>query len=298
MNHNDVNPTAADGLDDVEGHGMREVVAGVGAAAVLAGGAAAIVAHQQGGSGSDQSITATDTLTPDATTPDSSPVDLATEGARAGRTTVDAAAHLIGTAAGTSTARVLGTAQSADDAVSPNRVGLMGRVDGYVDDRVDDVRDLRDGALRSVEWTVDTARDTARSAGTTVRTLPGTARGAVEDALEAVRSGTITTPRIQGTVDQARATVNAALLLAGDTVRGVQGTAMTTIARIQPEVGADVDLAEASGWITVSAGGQTLARAEVKDGQASVSWEAPAINVPVTLHYSGTDRISESAVTL
>lgn len=55
-----------DELDDVEAHGLREIAAGVGAAAIIGGGVAAVVA-QTGSSASFASPDSSITLTPDVT---------------------------------------------------------------------------------------------------------------------------------------------------------------------------------------------------------------------------------------
>lgn len=301
MNEQDVNPgTAADGdtLDDVEAHGMKEVVAGLSAAAVLAGGAAAVVAHQGNDSGGGANrIEATSTLggASDSALLDT-PAGLSAPGSATSISLPSAAVSDLASSALGTTADV--AAEVDDDVVSPNRPTTMDRADSYVDGRVDQVRDLRDSVLDTtsnvVDASVGTVRETVREGQAEVRETRGTASETVQRA----RQGTVSTPEVRDVVSDARAKVDATIVLAGDTVRAVEGMTTSTIARIQPGVGSNVSIEDMSGWVTVSAGGQTLARVEVKDGQASVSWEAPSAELPVVVHYSGSDVLNAASVTL
>ena len=299
-NENTVDP-AVDDLDDVEAHGMREVAVGLSAAAVLTGGAAAVINSQGSGDGGSRSIQATHAIDAEkrgVTTDTSAASGGGAVGGPASITPAGGASESLAQGGvDAATSAVQGTADTADDVVSPNRT-FMGRVDDRVDATVDQARDVRDNAVAYAEDTADAARATikeeVRDAGAAVRQAPQTVRTAVED----LASGTVTTPNVRDVAQSARKTVDATLVLVGDTVRGITDGAMTTIARVQPGVGSDVDVKDASGWVTVTVGGEEVAKAEVKDGQASVTWQAPSGDAPAVFTYSGNDVLNATSVTL
>ncbi|HVE64742.1 MAG TPA: hypothetical protein VNB94_13200 [Mycobacteriales bacterium] len=307
MNEYDINPdAAAEDIDDVEAHGMREVMAGLSAAAVLAGGAAAVVAQQgeaSGGGGTSSRINATKAI--DAQDQAGNLARAADSAAGGGSVSVNGPASFQATTpdagavadvAGGSATSVVDAAD--DDIVAPNRGGLVARTGGFVGDAIQDVRDVRASAAGSVsdlvDGTVDTADQAVSDTRATVRQSPTTVRRGVAN----VQSGTVTTPNVNQVADTARAAVDSTLVLAGDAVASITGGVMNTIARVQPAVGGEVDIQEVSGWVTVSVGGQEVARAEVKDGQASLSWEAPSTGLDVTFHYTGNDLLNPTSVTL
>ncbi|HVF18800.1 MAG TPA: hypothetical protein VNA14_00970 [Mycobacteriales bacterium] len=306
MNENE-NPTdgTVDEIEDVEAHGMREVVVGLSAAAVLTGGAAAVISAQGSGQGGSSTIHATDAIAAESLADDD--VKIGALGSDVGGPASFRSAGASGGAVAqisASTDALQDAADSADDVASPNR-GLVARTNDRVDSTVDRARELRDAALDTAGNTVAAARTTVkeevRDAGTAVRTAPQTAGSAVDN----LRTGTVTTPGVGQTVRSAGTTVRSAgttvdstITLVGDSVRSAVGGAQTTIARIQPGVGSGVNVKDASGWVSVTVGGEEIARAEVVDGQATVSWEAPSVNLPVTFHYSGSDLLSPATTTL
>ncbi|HVE99273.1 MAG TPA: hypothetical protein VNA12_08845 [Mycobacteriales bacterium] len=297
MNETDTSavvPGEAD-FDDVEAHGIKEVMVGLSAAAVLTGGVAAVLADE-GARGS----TGRASISADAPGTDISGADLAAAG-----TDVAGADAVAPRAASTTTDRasVLGTRMSADTAVdeadddvkAPSFLGSqLDRSDAALDSTVSWTRDVRDN-------TVGTTRATVREAQTTVRSAPGTAIDAVED----VRDVTVKIPSVSEVRNDVRETTTSVsraaestIVLTGDLVRGVEGTATTTIARVQPAVGSSIDAETATGWVTVSVGGEEIARAEVRDGQATLSYTAPRADAPITFAFTGTDTLAASAVTL
>lgn len=300
MNENEITTGAAvDDIDDVEAHGMREVVVGLSAAAVLTGGAAAVMSSQGSGSGGTGTINATRAIDADADrVADGTSVASRGVAGPASFSRPDASVDsLAGTGVDAATDALRGTTDAADDVVSPNRT-FMDRVDDRVDGTVDRARDVRDSVVKTAGNVVDTTRATvreeAREAVAAVREAPQTAQTTVRD----LSSGTITTPNVKEIAQSTRRTVDATIALAGDTVRGISDGVMTTVARVQPGVGGEVSPQDASGWLTVTVGGQEIARAEVKDGQASVSWQAPSADLPVTFSYSGDELFSPASVTL
>ena len=288
---------AADDFDDVEAHGMREVVVGLSAAAVLTGGAAAVLSSQAADSGKG-TIHATQAL--DATelraTDDASAKTRDAAGP-ASITGSDGAGSITTAGVDAKVDAVRGTTDAADDLVSPNRTFLQ-RVDDRVDGIVDDGRAVRDNAVRSAGAIADDTRtavkEQVRQAGATVNEAPQAVRSAVSEA-----TGTsVTVPSVGEIKQTSRQAVDATLVVTGDTVRTVAGGLASAIARVQPAVDGDVDLRDAGGWVTVSVGGEEVARAEVKDGQASLSWQAPSADLPVTFTYTGGDILQAPSVTL
>ncbi|HVE98010.1 MAG TPA: hypothetical protein VNA12_02395 [Mycobacteriales bacterium] len=297
-NEKPIGAAAEDVDDDVDAHGMREVVVGLSAAAVLTGGAAAVMGGEDGGKGGASSIHATNPIDGGDAGPDLTAATGGDIGGATSFTPARAAGSLTQDAVGATTDAVQGTTDAADDdVVSPNR-NLMDRVDDRVDGSLDRARDLRDSAVTTAGNTAQETRKTVnqevRDAVTAVHEAPQTARSAVQD----LSSGTVTTPSVREISETATSAVDATLVLAGDTVRKVTGGAMTTLARVQPGVGSNVDVKDASGWVSVTVGGEEVARAEVKDGQASLSWEAPSADAPVTFHYSGSDVLNPTSATL
>lgn len=288
-------------IDDVEGHGMKEVMVGLSAAAVLTGGVAAVVSSGgDGGASRGRATISADTLDEAASEADASGVDRAS--ARSG--SIGGHAVRAGSSAnGGDVASVLGTRISAssaslddeDDVTAATFLGSrFDRLDGMVDRTVDWTRDVRRDAVATTRQAVSDVR-------TTVKNAPATADRLVQ--------ATVNPPSVSDTVAQARSTVREAsaearrqvdgtIVVAGDLVRGVEGTAMTTIARIQPGVGASFDVATATGWVTVSVGGEEIARAQLKDGQATLTYQAPSADLPLTVALSGSDLLTAPPVTL
>jgi len=300
MNEQNVNPTPEDGdLDDVEAHGVREVVAGLSAAAVLAGGAAAVVSQQHDSPGGANRTSITEAVHTELAAADQATTTTASSGAA---TASSGAATDTTSAGGAAGAMVTDSVDAAGqiaedlaDPASPNRDSTVNRVDRYVDDRVDDVRDLRDASLDTARSTIEgvdqLAADSIATARSAVRKAPSTVRGAAAASVGE-------TPDVRETVRSAAQKIDAAIVLAGDAVRGIEGTASRAVAHIQPGASMGVDAEQASGWVTVTAGGQTLARVEVRNGQATVEWTTPSADLPVTIHYSGDRLLNEASLTV
>jgi len=290
-------------VDDVEAHGIREVMVGLSAAAVLTGGVAAVVtAGDSPGSTNRASISA------DALGTDLGDTELAASSSDS-TAKLDSAA---GSAATSATSRKAGAVTAgdahaaladSDDVSAPTFLGrTLERTDDIVDDGVSWAREVRGDAVDTTRATARTARDAVRDARTTVRNAPATAVNSVQQAqttsvgeLPSVNEVLSDTQSVvSGTVRSVDATIE----LAGDLVRGIEGTATTLVASIQPSVGSGIDLESTSGWVTISVGGEEIARAQVREGQATVSYQAPRADMPVTVSFTGNDLVSAPSITL
>jgi len=291
MNEQDTTTTAADvdiDMDDVEAHGIKEVMVGLSAAAVLTGGVAAVVSA--GSDGSTPSPAKARIAADNLSDVDGSGVTATTSGTG---TSIDRSGVLGGTGAAVGNDSVsLRPATAIDGATIDDDVSsatLMNRLDGDVDSVVDDVRDLRDGA-----W--DTAVDGVNDTRATVRSAPST----VDSQVRQTRSATVAAA--QTTVRDADAKVNqiedalvsdvdktlaGTLVLADGTIRGLEGTVTTLAGRVMPSASTNIDASTLTGTVTVSVGGEQIARADVKDGQFTLSYTAPRADAPIQVHYTG-----------
>lgn len=251
-------------LDDVEGHGLREVAAGLGAAAVLAGGAGAAVASTSLGSSlptvpprGSISVTAEDPIgTADRAT------DQAVTSARAARDTGIAKA---GATADTATSTAVSTERSARDAAGT----------------------VADYAARDIEAATTIAGNAAGYAG-------GAAGAAVQSAVTAATTTAGTAGSTVRDTDRKVATVLSVV------ASGAQGSVNTVTASLKAvNAGAGVDVQGAGGWVLVKAGDAVLAQVRMEGGSATASWTVPLAGAhSVTLTYTGDDTFAPSLRTI
>ena len=248
-------------LDDVEGHGLREVAAGLGAAAVAAGGASAAAVSLDvhpslpGGGGVQVNASVGPISTTDAA------VDAGLAAARADR---DAALRL---AANEATA----ASSAAGNIVT--------------------------GGERTADAFVDAAANLAAGATTTAKTV---ARGATNTTFETVSATGSTAGRTtEATATTAKSTTSSTTTTASRkaatvlsvTSRAVSVTTtelMMTVADLNPTVGTGANTEAMGGWISIQVGGRTLAQVQVVDGKANVSLDTKnLVGQTITFVYSG-----------
>ncbi|HVF21021.1 MAG TPA: hypothetical protein VNA14_12385 [Mycobacteriales bacterium] len=298
MNETDITvvPSEVD-VDDVEAHGIREVMVGLSAAAVLTGGVAAVVTAGDGQGGGSRS-----TITAGASGIDASDADLAaasSDAAGASMSTAGAVGRAAGPATSitSSTARMDAVAIDEADDVSASSTFLgrnLDRADRITDASVGVVREVSDDAVDATRTTLQITSPTVSDARTTVRNAPST----VTSSAQAVSSAAISLPTVADVVTAADRSVDATLEVVAGSVRGIEGTASTLIARLAPQVGMGLDASSASGWVTLSVGGEEIARAQVQQGQASVSYTAPRADLPITVSFTGSDLVRAPSITL
>ena len=288
-------------VDDVEAHGIREVMVGLSAAAVLTGGVAAVVNAGDGPGSSDRASITADAKAGDLADANFTTADLAGTSVAIGGTSVDAAnaaadaaTDVLGTKLSGSRASTADAAADVDEATERSSYlgSRLDRADALLDRSVDWARDVRDDSIDTARDAVETSRTTVRETRSTVRNAPQTAMTAARETVGTVRD--LQKDVVDNTVERLDATI----VLVGDAVRGVEGTVNTVVAQIQPGVGSDFDASTASGWVTISVGGQELARAQVTEGQATLSYQVPSADVPLTVTFAGGDLIHAPAITL
>lgn len=278
MNEQDINTQPADAdidLDDVEAHGIKEVMVGLSAAAVLTGGVAAVV-----NSGDGPGASATKARI-------SADHDLGAADLSASTSGVDAAAKTDGVLGGAGAA-----ADSSSVSLRPSTSAAGTTLNNdVVDDDISvsvnagdikvDTGDTLDTARGAVADTRATVRNAPRTATTTVSNVGATADKAISDTKV---QATATTNR---TIKAADKTLDATIVFANDTVRGIEGTVSTLTGRIMPSAGMGVNADDLTGWVTLSVGGNQIARVAVNDGSFTVSYTAPSVDAPIQVHYTG-----------
>lgn len=296
MNEQDITTTAADvdiDLDDVEAHGIKEVMVGLSAAAVLTGGVAAVVGGGSDGSGPStaKARIAADNLG-----------DVDGTGASASTSGTESAIDSSGVLGGT------GVALGNDSVSLRSAHAIGGTVLDADADTADDDGDVtvsvNTGDL--IDYGFDTAEGALRDARTTVRNVPGTisqTRSTVDttisntgqtvdrtvsDARATVRNTKATVNEVKdAAISDVNRTLDATLVFANDTVRGVEGTVNTLAGRVMPGASADIDASTLTGTVTITVGGEQVAKADVKNGTFTVSYTAPRADAPIQVHYTG-----------
>ena len=284
MNDSDIYPQdpqdaidLVDDLDDVEGHGLKEVAAGLGAAAVLAGGAAgatqlASSSAQVHPSKGDVSITVTD------------PVGTASQATHsalnATQTTADTAFDAAGKAVDGSITAVHNAPGTASKLVDSTGKALGATV-GTATSTVKATEAWATGPV------VDTAKGDVHSATTTVQ---GTKAHATSTADSAASSSVTTAGTAVRDVDRKTATI-----LSVVTTTAADGVHTATVTLKAAQAGAGVDTNTAGGWVLVKAGDSVLAQVHLTNGTATASWKMPLVGGhAVTISYTGDNTFAAS----
>lgn len=270
-------------LDDVEGHGMREVAAGLGAAAVLAGGGTAAVAA---GFDVHPSLPQVKASTPSVSDPIGT-VDRATDrGIQISREVRDAALDTAGrTAAGAAAAA--GQQVSATSATAAN---LAGGAQRTADAFVEAGSAL---AAKEVRAAGATARAAVSSAGAVVSGTQTTASTAAQTASSAAAGATSTASAATTDAVRKAATV---LQLTTSTVSALETTVIATVETLNPELRAGTSGMGSSGWVTFSLGGENIASVQVSNGQATVTVKTSSLGGKVLQAVYSGDALNASSM--
>jgi hypothetical protein len=271
-------------LDDVEGHGLKEVAAGLGAAALLAGGGAAAAASTGAASvsvhPSGVTISTGTVLSDPVGTVDRTSDQAITEVRSVRDAAVAAAGNLASqtvTRAGTTVASTEHTATQAIEptvALAKSDVAAAGQI-----------------AANAANWTTST---TQTAISPTMRTTQSTAGSAVRTAGNVANAATNAASNTVREADRKVATVLS--VITSTTANGVH-TATATLKAVN--AGAGVDAQNAGGWILVKAGDAVLAQVHLTGGTATASWTAPVVGGhSVTVSYTGDNIFAPSLRTI
>lgn len=262
-------------LDDVEGHGMREVAAGLGAAAVLAGAGTAAAATV----GVHPSLPHIKASTPSISDPIGT-VDRTTDrGIQIARDARDAALDT----AGRTVAGAAATAGQQVSATSATAARVGAGAQQTADAFVDAGHRIADAQLRAAG---EAARSGVRSAGTVVAGTQGTATSTAATATSTASAATTDAVRKAATV----------LQLALTTANALETTVVATVENLNPEVGAGTSGMGSSGWVTFSLGGENIASVQVSHGQATVTIKTSSLGGKVLQAVYSGDALNASSM--
>ncbi len=282
MNENDIypeDPTLE--IDDVEGHGLKEVAAGLGAAAVLAGGAA----------GATQLASSSLSVHPSSTTGPSISVQVGDP---------------VGTADKAVDSSITGVQQTRDaalakaDAKVVRAQQVVDRAPGNVAGIVSDVRsdlssttawagDVKDAAKGAVKGEVHGASTMATSTTTTAGSTVDSTTTTVDSKVDHTTTTAATTVRA---ADRKVATI-----LSVTTTTALDGVHTAKVVLHAADDG--VSASAGSGWVLVKAGDQILAQVHMTDGTATASWTMPLVGGhSVSISYTGDNVFAPSLRTI
>lgn len=255
-------------LDDVEGHGMREVAAGLGAAAVLAGAGTAAAATI----GVHPSLPNIKAPTPSISDPIGT-VDRTTD--RGIQITRDARDDALDTA-GRTAAGAAATAGQQVSATSATAARVGAGAQQTAGAFVDAGKRIADAEVKAAgEATRAVVSGTQSTASSTTATAASTASGATTDTVRKV------------------ATV---LQLTLSTVNALETTVVATVENLNPEVGAGTSGMGSTGWVTFSLGGENIASVQVSNGQASVTVKTASLGGKVLQAVYSGDALNASSM--
>lgn len=269
-------------LDDVEGHGMREVAAGLGAAAVLAtGGTAAASAL-----GVHPTLPHLNNPNPSISDPVGS-VDRTTDwGITTARGARDGA---LGTAGATADHAVTVAGQQVSAAATTAGAVAHGTVQvagAFVDAA---------GTIARSE--VGTATQVAGSTESTALSTAGSTAAGATTTAGSVASGTVSTA--SSTTDDATRKVATVLQLTTSTVNALETSVTATVENLNPQAGAGTTGMGSTGWVTFSLGGETIATVQLTNGQATVTVKTASLGGKVLQAvYSGSATSAASMLSM
>ena len=266
------NDSLNDSLDDVEGHGLKEVAAGLGAAAVLAGGAAgathlassSIGVHPSSG-GPGIAVTVND------------PVGTANQ----------------------LTDNAITAAQHQRDGAENLAVDQVGKTDQRV-------ALVKAGAAGAVQGTTKLADSTTAWAGDVTQATKTLATAEVKAtgtlaAHEASTATTVADKQVASTTTTAGSTVRdvdrkVATILSVVTTTAADGVHTAKITLTAVDAGAGADTSTAGGWVLVKDGDVVLAQVQMTHGSASASFNLPVgSGHSVSVSYTGDNVFAPSA---
>ncbi|MFN2538430.1 MAG: hypothetical protein ABR549_09805 [Mycobacteriales bacterium] len=287
MNENEIypeDPNDVTDIDDVEGHGLKEVAAGLGAAAVLAGGAA----------GATQLASTSATVHPST-------------GGSSITVTVDdpleTADHI--------TDNAISAIQHQRDAAESLAINQVAKTD----QRIADVKAAAGSALNTADaivdnttaWASDVKQSVANTAGAEVRSVRGVAAAEVSSASTlAGKATTLADKKVDAAKTTASSTVRdadrkVATILSVATTTAANGVHTAQITLNAVDAGAGASTNQAGGWVLVKAGDNVLAQVQMNGGTATATWTMPLVGGhSVQISYTGDNVFAPSlrAVTL
>jgi len=269
-------------LDDVEGHGMREVAAGLGAAAVLAGAGTAAATTI----GMHSSLPHLKSPTPSISDPVGSLDRTTDHGIAAAREARDGA---LGTA-GTTAANSINLANQEAGAAKTTAGNVATGAEQVTAAFVDATGKLARSELATASQTAAGAEATALS------TARSTAAGASTTAAN-VTANTMSVAS-STTTDATRKTATV-LQLTTSTVNALETTVTATVENLNPEAGAGTSGMGSSGWVTFSLGGETIASVQLSNGQATITVKTASLGGKVLQAvYSGSATSASSMLSM
>jgi hypothetical protein len=279
MSNDELIPTQStdvDDIDDVEGHGLKEVVVGLSAAAVLGGGVASAassippIGDGLKTPGAVMSVVqgAQDDVTK-VTSPTLKGVERTADGAT---TTVDR------------------TADRATDAAVDTATDAVRTVDGIAADAITGLRPVLDDPDR---YAIDTARSVANP---TMSTVNATAKTATDTATSTVRTAD---GLAADTLTAADATAKWGLRVIDATTKATGDRATTIVLGLQ---GSDADFggsaASKDAWVVAKVGDEVIAKSDCDNGTWTLTIESKHLDSPITFSLGGDDTDPATAAPL
>lgn len=269
-------------LDDVEGHGIREVAAGLGAAAVLAGAGTAAAATI----GVHPTLPHVNAPVPSISDPVGSvdrSTDWAIDNAREAR---DGA---LGTAGATAANSVSITGQEVSAAATTAGAVASG-TEQVAGTMVDAAGNLTRAELKAASQVAGSAESAALT----------TARSTVAGAATLANSTTSSTmSTASSTTTDATRKAATVLQLTTSSVNALETTITATVENLNPEAGAGTSGMGSTGWVTFSLGGETIASVQLTNGQATITVKTASLGGKVLQAvYSGSATSASSMLSM
>jgi hypothetical protein len=269
-------------LDDVEGHGMREVAAGLGAAAVLAGAGTAAAATLS----SHPTVPNLNNNLPSISDPVGS-VDRTTDwGVDTARDARDGA---MGSASVTAANAESLAGQQVSATSTPAGAAVRG-ADQTAAAFVDAAGNITRAELKAAGQAAGSAEATA------LRTARSVAAGATTSTATVASNTTSTASSTTADANRKAATV---LHLTTSTANALETTITATVENLNPEAGAGTSGMGSSGWVTFSLGGENIATVQLSNGQATITVKTASLPGKVLQAvYSGTASTASSMLSM
>jgi hypothetical protein len=269
-------------LDDVEGHGMREVAAGLGAAAVLAGAGTAAAATV----GMHAHLPHLQNPTPSISDPIGTLDRTTDHGIAAARDARDGA---LDTAGATAASSITLAGQEARFATT-----TAGNVKNGVEQTAAASLDAAGTLTRSV------LAAASQAAGNVEATALSTARGTVASAsTTAANVSTSTMSTASSTTTDATRKAATVVQLTTSTLNALETTVTATVETLNPEAGAGTSGMGSTGWVTFSLGGETIASVQLSNGQATITVKTASLGGKVLQAvYSGSATQASSMLSM
>jgi hypothetical protein len=254
-------------LDDVEGHGLKEVAAGLGAAAVLAGGGAAALQN-------------TGSTLPNAPQRDNVVAS------------VDAAGQQAWDGAMATTQQGLGAADATVDAAGRTVASVDATADRVADGTLASATSVASAATKlatstekaALKTTGSVAHGATATADSTVDAAVNVADNVSVSNVSSTASSTVRSADLAGKIATVLKLETSTVKAAGSVTTG----ALTTVNAILSDTGTDVGASNGTGWVTFKVGGAVVGSVQLKGGQASITLNTNDIaGRTVTATYSG-----------